>query len=57
MNELKELLSAIDGLADKCMIKDGIPNNPLIVGYNDGVKTFAIWVKQRIDKMLMEGGE
>ena len=57
MEELKVLLSKIDELADKCMIKDGLPNNPLTEGYNDGVKTFAIWVKQRINMMLYEGGE
>ena len=56
MEEVKTLLNAIDGLAEKCQITD-LPGNPLAAEYNEGVKTFAIWVKQRINMMLAEGGE
>ena len=55
MDELKELLNNIDDLAKRCQITD-LPGNPLAEQYNVGVTTFAVWVKQRIHKMLMEGG-
>lgn len=56
MEKLKELLDNIDDLARKCQIDD-LPGNPLAEEYNVGVTTFAVWVKQRIHIMLMEGGE
>lgn len=56
MDELKKLLESIDGMAEKCKILD-LPGNPFADEYNQGVETFALWVKQRINMMLMEGGE
>lgn len=56
MDELRELLDAIDDLAKGCQIAD-LPGNPLAEQYNVGVTTFAVWVKQRINRMLLEGGE